>query len=136
MEQAAAAAGAVRGGHGDGAAGRGQRRTCATLARSVLEEAGYRVIEAKDGEEAVRLFAEHQDAVGLCLFDVVMPRKSGKEALDAIRARRPGARAIFMSGYAADILADPKSAGPGVVILSKPLLPRELLRQVREALDA
>ncbi len=41
-----------------------------------------------------------------------------------------------MSGYAADILADPKNAGPGVVILSKPLLPRELLRRVREALDA
>jgi CheY-like chemotaxis protein len=65
-----------------------------------------------------------------------MPRMSGKEALDAIRALRPGVRAIFMSGYAAEIMADPKGAGPGVVCLSKPLLPQELLRQVRAALDA
>jgi len=107
-----------------------------TLAHSVLAAAGYRVIEAQDGEEAVRLFDEHRDAIQLCLFDVVMPRKSGKEALDAIRARHPGTRAIFMSGYAADIMADPKGGGPGVEILSKPLLPRELLYQVRAALDA
>ncbi len=106
------------------------------LARSVLEEAGYRVVEARDGEEAVRLFTENQDTVRLCLFDVVMPHMSGKDALEAIRARHPGARAIFMSGYAADIMTDRKGVGPGVAILSKPLLPRELLRQVRESLDA
>jgi len=107
-----------------------------TLARSVLEGAGYRVVEAVDGAEAVRLFGEHVDTLGLCLLDVVMPQMSGKAALDAIRTLRPGVRAIFMSGYAADILAGPKGASSDVALLSKPLLPRELLRRVRETLDA
>jgi PAS domain S-box-containing protein len=107
-----------------------------TLARSVLASAGYRVLEARDGREAVRLFGEHRDEIGLCLFDVVMPHLSGKDAFDAIRELAPGVRGIFMSGYAADILADPQGTGPSVVLLSKPLLPRDLLRHVREALDA
>ena len=106
------------------------------LARRVLVDAGYRVVAANDGAEAVRLFAEHEDAIGVCLFDVVMPLMSGKEALDAIRVRHPRMRAIFMSGYAADIIADQNSAGPGVVVLSKPLLPRDLLGIVRDTLDA
>ncbi len=106
------------------------------LARQVLEDAGYRVLTAGDGEEAVRLFAANPNGIGLCLIDVVMPRKTGKQALDEIRALRPGARALFMSGYAADILGDAKRAGPDVVILAKPLLPQELLRKVRETLDA
>jgi len=135
VEQAAAAQAAIRGGTETVLLAE-DNADVRTLARSVLEGAGYRVVEAADGEEAVRLFGEHQDTIGICLLDVVMPHKSGKEALDEIRTLRPGARAIFMSGYAADILADPKSAGTGVVLLSKPLLPRELLRQVREALDA
>ena len=106
------------------------------LATSVLEEAGYRVIAARDGDEALRLFARAPDEIALCLFDVVMPRMSGKEALDAIRRARPGARAIFMSGYAADILGDRRPDEPGLAYITKPLLPRELLLAVRAALDA
>jgi len=107
-----------------------------SLARGVLEAAGYRVVEAQDGEEAVRLFEEHRDAVRLCLFDVVMPRTSGKDAIEQIRERHPDARVVFMSGYAADLLAAPAGACPGCTLLAKPLLPQELLRAVRDALDA
>jgi two-component system NtrC family sensor kinase len=106
------------------------------LASRVLGDAGYRVLAARDGAEAVRLFAEHEAAIDLCLLDVVMPRRSGREALEEIRKRRPLVRAIFMSGYAADILDDPAGVGRGVALLSKPLLPQELLRKVRETLDA
>jgi CheY-like chemotaxis protein len=62
-----------------------------------------------------------------------MPHRSGPEALKNIRARWPGARALLMSGYAPD-LAD--EAPGGVPLLAKPFTPRELLRRVREALDA
>ena len=106
------------------------------LARSVLEAAGYRVLAARDGEEAVRLFAGNRGAVDLCLFDVVMPHRSGKEALEAIRSQRPGARALFMSGHAADVLGAQVGGPLAVPLLAKPLLPTELLRRVREALDA
>ena len=91
---------------------------------------------ATDGAEAVRLFSERGSEIALCLFDVVMPRRSGKEALDEIRKRHPGARAIFMSGYAADALRVVGPAGPVSSYLPKPLLPEQLLRKVREALDA
>jgi two-component system NtrC family sensor kinase len=106
------------------------------LAVAVLEQAGYRVLAAVDGEDAVELFRKHQNDVALCLFDVVMPRQSGKEAFEQIRALRPGARVVFMSGYAADFLGLQRGDGPGASYLPKPLLPRELLLRVRDALDA
>ena len=131
---AAPAAGARR--HGDGAAGRGQRRTCGPSRAASSRRPATGSSRRRTARRRCACSPSTRDAIGLCLFDVVMPHMSGKEALDEIRARHPGARAIFMSGYAADILADPKGGGPGVVVLAKPLLPRELLRQVREALDA
>jgi two-component system NtrC family sensor kinase len=106
------------------------------LAVAVLAQAGYRVLEAGDGDEAVRLFDRHRNEVRLCLFDVVMPRKNGKEAFDEIRRIRPDARVVFMSGYAADFLGLQRQQGPAARYLPKPLLPRDLLVQVREALDA
>ncbi|HEY6000936.1 MAG TPA: ATP-binding protein [bacterium] len=106
------------------------------LAQNVLQGAGYRVLAACDGAEAVQVFAANADAVALCLFDVVMPRMSGKEALEAIRARCPGVRALFMSGHAAGVLGDEAGGGLQVPVLPKPLLPTEMLRRVRQALDA
>jgi PAS domain S-box-containing protein len=106
------------------------------LAQGVLESAGYRVLVARDGEEAVRLFERHGDEVALCLFDVVMPHLSGPQALARIKALRPQVRAIFMSGYAADIAADGRQAALGATYLGKPFLPREMLQRVREVLDA
>ncbi len=106
------------------------------LATNVLAAAGYQVLAAKDGEEAVRLFAQHEAQISLCLLDVVMPRLGGPEALERIRARRPGIRAVFMSGYASDLLDDARRAASGAGYLTKPLLPSELLHRVRDALDA
>jgi PAS domain S-box-containing protein len=106
------------------------------LARAVLENAGYRVLVARDGEEAVKLHDAHGADVAICLFDVVMPRLGGREALEVLRAHRPGMRALLMSGYVPD---DDGAARPGVgaaALLAKPFTPRELLRRLREALDA
>jgi PAS domain S-box-containing protein len=107
-----------------------------SLVSSVLRKAGYRVLLACDGEEALRVHQEHADEIALCLLDVVMPNVGGPEALREIRTRRPGARAIFMSGYAPELVGDGPTAGDAAVLLLKPFTPRELLRRVREALDA
>jgi PAS domain S-box-containing protein len=109
--------------------------TVRTLTVHILREFGYRVIEACDGEEAVELFRGDPTGINLCLFDVIMPKKRGWEAFEAIRDLRPDARVLFMSGYQAnfDRLNDLTECGAGFI--TKPVVPRELLRRVRELLD-
>jgi PAS domain S-box-containing protein len=103
--------------------------------RTALERAGYEVLEAVDGHEAVEVYRRHRDRVKLCLLDVVMPRLNGKEALAAIQLICPGARAVFASGYAADVLTARGLAEGGAELVQKPIAPVELLRVVRAALD-
>ena len=73
------------------------------LTVKLLTEAGYRVVEASNGEEAVRKYKEQKDAIQLLVLDVIMPRKNGKEAYDEICGIRPDIKTIFMSGYAGDV---------------------------------
>ena len=105
------------------------------LIRAVLERAGYKVIEASDGEEAVHKFMAHRDSVQLLLFDVTMPRKNGKEAYKEIKGISPLIRAVFMSGYTAEIIDKKDMLEMGVDFLPKPVRPAELLRKIREVLD-
>jgi signal transduction histidine kinase len=103
--------------------------------RRTLESAGYAVVEAADGEEAVKRFTEDPDRIHLCLLDVVMPRRNGKEAAEAIAALRPGTRVLFASGYAAEVLEDRGHDRLGADFIAKPVTPEELLGKVREVLD-
>jgi PAS domain S-box-containing protein len=105
------------------------------IEKTVLERFGYTVIEAVDGQDAIEKFAGNRDKVGLLILDVIMPRMNGKEAYDEIRRMRPGVRAIFTSGYSADIIHEKGLLMGGYDYLSKPLLPSELLKKVREVLD-
>jgi PAS domain S-box-containing protein len=105
------------------------------LIKLVLEGAGYRVIESADGEEAILRFQERADTVKLVITDVVMPRKNGKEVYDAIQSLRPGMKALFMSGYTADIIKSRGIVERGMHYLSKPVAPETLLRKVRAILD-
>lgn len=106
------------------------------LGKKVLEKFGYKVIEAGDGEEAIQKFIENKNNIQLLVFDVLMPRKSGKEAYDAIKRIRPGMEALFMSGYSEDIIH--KKGLPlkkGLNFISKPISPKRFLMRVRMALD-
>jgi len=99
-----------------------------------LEGAGYSVIEAKDGEQAVSRFMENKDKIDLFLTDVVMPDKNGIEAFREIVAIKPDSKVFFMSGYA------PEEIGKGFpeaafTFIAKPVSLRELLEKVRETLD-
>jgi two-component system cell cycle sensor histidine kinase/response regulator CckA len=105
------------------------------LAVTILSEYGYRIIEARDGAEAVERFAEQAEEIELVILDVVMPKKNGKEALEEILAVKPGVSALFISGYTADILFDKGLRDSSVDFIAKPIAPRDLLGKVREILD-
>jgi CheY-like chemotaxis protein len=105
------------------------------MTASILAQFGYRVITAADGEEAVARFSENRDSVSLVILDVIMPKMNGKEVYDALRRIRPDTRALFTSGYTADILNRKVMMEEGLHLLQKPVSPGELLRKVRELLD-
>jgi PAS domain S-box-containing protein len=106
------------------------------LTRDLLEEYGYTVLEAVDGEDAVSRFKEHQGAVDLLLLDLIMPKKNGKEAYDDIRKLEPGIKAIFSSGYEADIIQKRGNLVKGLNFLAKPVIPGELLVKIRKVLES
>ncbi len=104
------------------------------LARNLMEQAGYRVIVACDGEEALAVFRARGLEVDLVLLDVVMPKLGGREVRDGVRRLRPGIRILFTSGY--DLGARGVFApGPGEHVIPKPYRAPELLRRIREVLD-
>jgi two-component system cell cycle sensor histidine kinase/response regulator CckA len=105
------------------------------LAIEVLRANNYKTLEAADGEEAARVFSESKDKVDLVILDVVMPKKSGKEAYSEIQKERHNARVIFMSGYTGDVVLDKGIEDEKVDFIAKPLTPSTLLSKVREVLD-
>jgi PAS domain S-box-containing protein len=106
-----------------------------TLVKEVLERFGYIVLEATDGEDAIRVFHENEDKIQLLILDVIMPKKDGKEVYDVIREIKPDMKAIFISGYDANIIHKKGILDEGLIFISKPILANELLRKVRERLD-
>jgi two-component system cell cycle sensor histidine kinase/response regulator CckA len=102
--------------------------------RRILERAGYTVIEARHGADALMLWREQRDAVALVLTDLVMPEMRGGELAAAMRAEAPATKIVYMSGYASDDVLS--TVSPDDVLLQKPFDASVLLRVVREALDA
>jgi two-component system cell cycle sensor histidine kinase/response regulator CckA len=110
--------------------------TIRDLMKAILQEFGYTVIEAIDGEDAVATFKEHRDDIQLAILDVIMPKKNGKDARDAIIALKPAVKTLFLSGYSADILRKQGIAGDGANFILKPISPMDLLTAVRRILDS
>ena len=106
------------------------------LARDVLSRYGYRVIEAADGSEALRLAEAETEKIDLLLTDVVMPGMSGPELARRFRELRPELRVLFASGYADDAVVAHGVRHDGVPFLQKPFEPDDLVRRVREVLDS
>ena len=106
------------------------------LATKILARAGYRVLAAADGVEAVDLFKRHAQNVDVLVIDAVMPRMGGREAYESISAMRPGIPALFCSGYSADVLGADFALGPCVQLLQKPYSSEELCRRIRDLLNA
>jgi len=106
-----------------------------TLTKNLLQENGYSIIEAVNGEEAINRFMDHAGEIQLLLLDVIMPKKNGWEAYDIIRRVRPDIRVIFMSGYTADVFQQRAIPDEGMNVLAKPIPPGDLLRGIRYELD-
>ena len=109
--------------------------TVRTLTTTVLKEFGYTVIAAVDGQDAVDKYKENRGRIMLLLFDIIMPKKNGKEAYDEIRALQPDIKILFQSGYAPDLVRQKVLLDAKTPVMYKPGSPSELLKQVRSVLD-
>ncbi len=103
-----------------------------SVTRRILEGAGYEVLEAHDGVEAIELFLDHRDRVALVVFDVSMPRLSGVEALAKIQELSPGTPGILISGYDEGRV----DSTSGTLFLQKPFRRHALLDCVAQSLPA
>jgi CheY-like chemotaxis protein len=99
---------------------------------SVLRRAGYRVLEASEGQEAIAVAERHPGDIHLVVTDVVMPRMNGLELAGRLCALRPRTKVLYVSGYGDDSLPEPL---PPPLFLHKPITSQELTSKVRELLD-
>jgi two-component system cell cycle sensor histidine kinase/response regulator CckA len=105
------------------------------VAGRILSGAGYRVLLAEGGAQALELAARHDGDIDLLVSDVVMPGMLGKELAERLVVARPGTRVLYMSGYAQPVLASQGTLDPGVALLEKPFTAGDLLTAVRRRLD-
>jgi len=103
------------------------------LTSELLQTAGYNIIRARSGNEAIKQFSLFEDRINLIISDVVMPNGNGKEAYDAITKKDPDIKFIFLSGYTRDILD--KKGMKDLECLDKPISREDLLKKIREVLD-
>ncbi len=101
----------------------------------ILDQQGYTVIEAVDGDDAVHKFVRHEAIVSLVVLDSIMPGKNGIEVYNAIKTMRPDIRTLFMSGYTTDLVLGKGVAGNEMDFIAKPLSPNDFLEKVGEILD-
>ncbi|MGE5645155.1 MAG: PAS domain S-box protein [Acidobacteriota bacterium] len=105
------------------------------LVREVLRQHGYRVLDASDVNDALRLCREHEGDIHLLLTDVVMPVMSGRELADRAAEIRPELRVLYMSGYTDNVVVHHGVTARDAQFLQKPFAPKLLARKVRDLLD-
>lgn len=105
--------------------------TVRQLLREVLRSAGYFIIEASDGVEALEQIKQYTGPIHLVITDVVMPRMNGRQLMEQVRPVRPDTLFLFMSGYMSDKVG---RQGLDAPFIQKPFLPSDLLRAVRKVL--
>jgi CheY-like chemotaxis protein len=107
------------------------------LAAGVLEDRGYTVLRASNGQEGLRIVREHLgEPISLVVSDVVMPLMNGHVMAEWLKAMYPEIKVLFTSGYTDDTLERHGVQDAGVAFLAKPYTPDTLARKVRELLDS
>lgn len=106
-----------------------------TLVKRVLERNGYRVASASDATQALALMEAGGFKPDLLLTDVIMPGMSGSELATELRARIPGLKVLYMSGYTDEAIVHHGVLDPGVSLLEKPFTPEILLGKLRDAIE-
>ncbi len=105
------------------------------LTRRILETAGYDVLTAADGEEALRLWERRDASIHMVLTDVIMPGMSGRELAERLKASDPAMKVLYMSGYTDNAIVHHGVLDDGTHFIEKPFTVLELARKVREVLD-
>jgi PAS domain S-box-containing protein len=107
-----------------------------SLAREFLESAGYSVLEATGGGEALSIAGEHAGPIDLVITDVVMPEIDGRKLIERLRGLRPDTKSLYMSGYTDDAILRYGVLTAEMALLQKPFTAEALIRKVRALLDA
>lgn len=105
------------------------------LALLVLEMNGYKVLEARDGKDAMRVVANHQGSIDLLLTDVVMPGMGGREVAETLQPRFPQMKVLYTSGYTDDAIVRHGVLRAESSFLQKPYSPQSLAKKVRQVLE-
>lgn len=109
----------------------GVRQMCVRI----LEKNGFEVLQASNGEEALELYEKNTGKISLLLFDVMMPRMTGKEAYDRILLDDPTIPTLFCTGYSSDLIPADVISRPNVQLLTKPYRSKELLETISNLLN-
>jgi PAS domain S-box-containing protein len=104
-------------------------------ARRLLERHGYRVVEARHGADALRIAEAGTPKIDLVITDLVMPEMGGRELVERLRARNPGLKVLYMSGYSERAVSVDGMLPPGTGFVEKPFTVEQLTRRTREILD-
>jgi CheY-like chemotaxis protein len=104
------------------------------LAREILEMHGYDVVEACNGQDALRVYDQREGGIDLLLTDVVMPVMGGRELARHLEKRQPGLKVLYVSGYTDETAIREGKLEPGAEFLAKPFSPDDLASKIREVL--
>jgi two-component system cell cycle sensor histidine kinase/response regulator CckA len=106
------------------------------LAREFLESAGYKVMQAANGQEAIRIASQNPDTIDLLVTDMVMPGMTGQQLAGRLQQERGPLAVIYMSGYSEHAATEAAQSLPNARLLTKPFSRNAILRAVREVLGA
>jgi two-component system, cell cycle sensor histidine kinase and response regulator CckA len=106
-----------------------------SLALKLLEDSGYKVLEASDPRAAIELSNGHKETISLLLTDVIMPVMSGNDLAMFLLSSRPEMKVLYISGYTGDVIARHGVLDPATHLLEKPFTRSTLLKKIREVLD-
>jgi CheY-like chemotaxis protein len=106
-----------------------------SLACRILRHCGYRLLEARDGRDGLRVAGEYGGPIHLLLTDVVMPHMNGRELAERLLSLHPGLRVLYLSGYTDDAVVRHGVLDGEVRLLLKPFTPPALAQRVRQVLD-
>ena len=100
--------------------------------RLVLTQAGYTVLEAGNGEQAMKQFRSHQGGIDLVIMDLVMPGSGGLDIANELLAIRPEVKILYTTGYSNSVMSQSIKTGAPAAMLPKPFSPDDLLARVTE----